>query len=283
MAAKVSYFAKKPTICPVCDAEFKREDLLSGGGRMNAGELTKELHRVYLPTTKYGDIYPLIYLVTVCPKCYYAAYPKDFNDLSFDQREKLKQLIPDRKTAFKNIAPDLNFDQNRTLLEGIASYTFAMMCYDYVDKDKAPTYRQGVSALRAAWLANDMHNKAPNDNWDYMSNVYYRKAAFCYAEVITLEQDGKESVQGLGALGPDMDQNFGFDGVIYLAAMLAFKYGQRGDTELRAKNLKQARSTVARIVGMGKSSKQKPSAFLELARDLHKDIKKELEEIGIDV
>ena len=65
---KISFFAKNKTICPVCGAEFFRENLLSGGGRMNAGNLTPEMHRLYEPTHKYGKVYPLIYSVTVCPE-----------------------------------------------------------------------------------------------------------------------------------------------------------------------------------------------------------------------
>ena len=57
---KISYRAKNETACPVCDNTFRREELLTGGGRMNAGDLTDELHRIYLPTQRYGEVYPLI-------------------------------------------------------------------------------------------------------------------------------------------------------------------------------------------------------------------------------
>ncbi len=45
--------------------------------------------------------------------------------------------------------------------------------------------------------------------------------------------------------------------------------------------MKQQWEWIARIVGMGKSSKSKPTAILELSRDLHKLIKDELDELGI--
>ena len=89
-------------------------------------------------------------------------------------------------------------------------------------------------------------------------------------------------MEGIPHLGPDLDNNFGFDGVLYLAGYLEYKYGQRGNTERRGALLAKARSTVSRIVGMGRSSKSKPSALLELARELHREIKEELDEIGYE-
>ncbi len=44
---KLTFFEKKQSACPVCNAKFFREDLLSGGGRLIAGNLTRELRRQY--------------------------------------------------------------------------------------------------------------------------------------------------------------------------------------------------------------------------------------------
>ncbi|MDC7224589.1 MAG: DUF2225 domain-containing protein [Spirochaetales bacterium] len=280
---KVSYIAKKTTTCPVCGAEFKREELLTGGGRMNAGDLTDELHRQYLPTGKYGDVYPLIYSVTVCPACYYAAYVPDFDGLGIDKAEQLKIQTGDRKNLVKNIDPQVNFHENRGLREGISSYLLAMICYEKHEIDRAPTFRQAMSALRGGWLSMDFHKKVPNDNWDYLAQVFFRKAAFFYSMVVENEQNGKEQVSSLGNLGPDIDNNYGFDGVLYLAGLLEFKYGQRTNVYERGEKLKKARSTVARIVGMGKSSKSKPGPLLDSSRDLHRRIKSELDGMGVDV
>jgi uncharacterized protein (DUF2225 family) len=48
--------------------------------------------------------------------------------------------------------------------------------------------------------------------------------------------------------------------------------------ELHKKSLQSARMAISRIVGMGKSSKSKPSILLDKARDLHKLIGQELKE-----
>ncbi len=128
--AKISFYSKNKTVCPVCNTEFYRENLLSGGGRMNAGDLTKELHRLYEPTQKYGKIYPLIYPVTVCPNCYTAAFERDFTEISDKTAVKLERIKEDRISSILKLFPDLNFKPQRGLKEGIASYILAMISYD---------------------------------------------------------------------------------------------------------------------------------------------------------
>jgi uncharacterized protein (DUF2225 family) len=83
--AKVSYMSKEDLNCPVCGMVFKREELLSGSGRLIAGSLTDELHRLYEPSARYGEVFPLIYQATVCPRCWFAAMDKDFVDFPKNQ------------------------------------------------------------------------------------------------------------------------------------------------------------------------------------------------------
>ncbi|OQY33376.1 MAG: hypothetical protein B6241_08105 [Spirochaetaceae bacterium 4572_59] len=277
---KLTFYQKQETLCPVCDNKFQKEELLSGGGRMNAGDLTKELHREYRPTEKFGKVFPLLYPVTVCPSCYYGAYASDFPHVSGERLGRLKEEIAARKSVVKKIFPELDYQLNRGLPEGIASYILGMMSYESADINSAPSLKQALCCLRASWLSMDLHKEEPRENYDYLAKVFYRKAGYFYNRVVEKEQKGSESVEGIPHLGPDLDNNYGFEGVLYLSGYLEYKYGQRSNPERRALQLKKARATVSRIVGMGKSSKSKPSALLELARDLHKGIKDELDEIG---
>ena len=276
---KVTYRAKNDSICPICANEFKREELLTGGGRMNAGELTEELHRVYLSTQKYGDVYPLIYPVSVCPQCWYAAYPRHFEKLSAEEHSNIEGSVGKRKNLLKPLFPDLDFDKDRGLEEGIASYVLAAFCYEYRKSDTNPVFLRGYSFLRAGWLAKDLHDHMPAENYDYMSKIFLRKASFFYGEVLECERNRIENIEDVPNHGPDIDNNFGFDGVLYLLGILLLNYGQHEDSPRRISALKEARSAVSRIVGMGLSSKSKPSALLDLGRDLHKKIKKELEDL----
>lgn len=276
---KVTYRAKNETVCPVCDTAFHREELLTGGGRMNAGDLTDELHRVYLPTQRYGEVYPLIYPVSVCPRCWYAGYPRHFENLDYEEREKIEGRIGERKNLIKPVLPDVDFDGDRGLEEGIASYMLAALCYEDRNSNNNPTFMRALSYLRAGWLAGDLHNNLPSENYDYMAKILLRKASFFYGEVLECERTGAENIEEVPHHGPDLDNNFGYDGVLYQLGVLLLKYGQSDDSARRVNALKEARSAVARIVGMGKSSKSKPSALLDLGRELHKTIKKELEAI----
>lgn len=277
--AKVSFFAKNKTVCPACETEFYRENLLSGGGRMNAGELTPEMHRLYEPTQKFGRVFPLIYPVTVCPHCYAAAFEKDFSEIDSAVAVKLERTRSDRKSSLDKLFPSMDFTLIRGLDEGIASYILAMISYDSFPADFAPTFKQAMATLRAAWLCRHREEEKPGENYEYLARIFYRKAAFFYRQVIENEQTGKEAVEAIGNFGPDIDNNYGFDGVLYLAGYLEYRYGQREDLNVRLERLRNSMTVVSRIVGMRKSSKSKPSTLVENAIELHGNIKKEIKAI----
>lgn len=274
---RITYRAKKSILCPICGSKFRREELLTGGGRMNAGELTDELHRIYLPTRKHGYVYPLIYPVSVCPDCCYAAYPRHFDTLEGEEYPQIESRIEEWKKIVQPLFQDLDFSKNRRLEEGVASYLLAALCYEYRSPITAPTFMRGLSFLRAGWLAVDLDREKKGGNYDAMSRIFLRKAAFFYNGALERGLSGKEDIEDINHHGPDLDNNFGFDGVLYLVGVLQLKYGQRANRGSRISALKRARTAVSRIVGMGLSTKAKPSSLLDLSRKLHKSIKFELE------
>ena len=245
---------------------------------MNAGELTRELRRTFIPSQKYGEVFPLIYPVTVCPGCYYAAYHPDFLEVPEEGREPIRGAEQTRIANVKLLFDAVDFSSPRGLAEGCASYYLATTCYDHFGKSVAPRFKQGLSCLRAAWLCNDLHRKRPNDNYDYLAKVFYRKARFLYAYAVDLEQTGKQTVSTTRNLGPDLDKNYGYDGVLYLTGYLEFMFGPNTDPEKRKQSLERAKRSVARIFGMGRASKDKPAAILDNARDVYDEITKELGE-----
>jgi hypothetical protein len=275
-AQKLTFFEKKQTACPVCDAKFFREDLLSGGGRLIAGDLSPELHRIYEPSKKYGEVSPLLYPVTVCPTCYFASFAQDFALVSEKNLRKAEQGSDERRRGASLLFPQLDFCSPRTLFEGAASYFFAISCYDYYDKKANPTYKSALCALRAAWLIGDLHMKFPGDNWNYVSLIFYRKARFYYRMALERESGGLEAFDQALAFGPDLDKNYGYYGVIYLAAYLDFRYGAVHDPEKRVFELENARRMMAKIFGFGKSSKNKPSVLLDKAKEVYEQMGEEL-------
>ena len=280
--AAISYYAKDQIECPVCGAKFKREEMYSGGGRVIAGNLTEELHRLYEPSAKYGEVYPLIYSMTVCPQCLYTGFTQDFRVIERPIADKLLEAMNERYSAIKGLFGHVNFNTTRTLHEGAASYYLALMCYDYFDPKYSPTIKQAICALRAAWLFSTLGEKEPEENYTYISQLFYQKALFLYRRALELETTGKEMIAGLKSFGPDVDKNYGYDGVIYLGALLEYRYGQRLDTATRLKRLEMHKIALAKMFGLGKSSKSKPGPILEYARALYDALKLELNETDDD-
>ena len=275
-----SFFSQKNHKCPLCANKFQREELLTGGGRMNAEKLTDELHRLFRKTDKFGNVYPLLYSIWTCPKCYYSAFREDFNKLKKETSKNLdtKNAIQMRKEVIEQVFEDIDFLDYRRLEEGIAAYITGIYCYEYFPGKQAPTLKQGICALRAAWLAAHLNHEQPEENYDYLARILYRKAAYFYSRAIELNDNLEESLTTTAIInyGPDMDHNFGLDGAIYLAAALQYKYGQRSDKELRLKRLHEAKVTISRLVGTGRSSQGKPIVILNHSRELYSRINKEI-------
>lgn len=273
---KFTFFAKNESYCPSCRAEFLREELLTGRGRLIAGDLTDELRRKYVPSAKFGEVYPLVYTIVVCPDCYYAAFAADFQELTDECKNTLLEKRKDREKLVQALFQDIDFRSPRTLREGAAAYVLATVSYDLMPKGFSPTIKQGICSLRAAWLLGELHGKFPGENWDYLARLFYRKASFFYTEAVISEGDGRESLAEVSHLGPDLDKNYGYDGVLYMAALLEYRYGPRGDENARRNALEEAKRTVSRVFGMGKATKNKPTALLDWAKQLFSKMGEEL-------
>ena len=268
--------SKKEYICPACGEPFHKEELLTGGGRMIAGVLTEELHRLYEPSLKYGDVYPLIYQVVVCPECWFASMEADFSLLPEDMVKVALEDQEKRKVDTLLIFPDTDFSRPRGLVEGISSYYLALRCYDFFDKTISPTIKQGLVSLRAAWLLDEMDRKYPKQHYDWLATLFRKKAEYFYNEALTREQNGVENLSGIKIFGPDTDKNYAYEGMLYLCAYLRYKYGHSQGQKERKTTLESARRTIAKLFGMGKMSKDKPGAFLDLARTVYDAINTEL-------
>ncbi len=268
--SKVTFFQKNDTVCPICETPFKKEELRQGGGRQIAGPLGDDLRRYYEASKKFGEIYPLIYSVLTCPRCYYSALASDFLTPDPKALEALRSEEEERKKFVSPLFEGLDFERPKTLLEGAASYLLCLMTYNHFSSSLSPTVKAAICALRAAWCFADLHKKYPSENWDYLEKVLYHKAKFYYTQTIDKEQSGEETVNASMFFGPDVDNNYGYDGVMYLTGWLEFHFGNRENEAARAESLATARRAIARLVGMGKSSKAKPSVLIDKAKDLHK-------------
>ncbi|MDR1839017.1 MAG: DUF2225 domain-containing protein, partial [Treponema sp.] len=137
---------------------------------------------------------------------------------------------------------------------------------------------QGITSLRCAWLLDELNKKYPEQHYDWLGTLFRKKAQYLYNEALSREQSGKETLSGLKVFGPDTDKNYSYEGMLYMCAYLRFKYGPANNAEERKSSLEDARRTIAKLFGMGKASKDKPGAFLELARKLYDTLNRELTE-----
>lgn len=273
----ISYWSKEKCACPVCKKTFEREVMLSGNGRMIAGKLSDDLHRTFEPSAKFGRIYPLIYEIGACPNCYTALIWSDFKELRdkatadalFDSREE-------RREKCETIFPHFNLKKERSLYDGCAMYYLALLTYSKMLPESLPTMKSAFLSLRMAWLTRELDSAVPGHNFKYISDAMYRKSLFFYQQAIVCETSRTEKSSTLSNFGPDMDKNYGWDGVIYLCGLLEYKYGQQEDIQLRLKKLSESKTAIARIFGLGKSSKNKPGPLLEKARNLYDQLTKEL-------
>ena len=279
--AKVSFISKETYTCPVCESVFHREELLSGSGRLIAGELTDELHRLYEPSAKYGNVYPLIYQATVCPECWFASMDRDFEHLPPGSREDISRDRDKRTADVKKIFGSTDFSRPRNLVSGTASLYLVVRCYDYYTKEFSPTIKQAIASLRTGWLFDELNVNMPGQHYDWLAGLFKRKSAYFYNEAIKREGKGKENLSAIKIFGPDTDKNYAYEGALYLSALLLFKYCYHDNPGMRSSVLEESKRTIAKIFGIGKSSKSKPGPLLEHARNLYENISKELNEADV--
>ncbi len=282
MPEEVTFFSKDEIICPVCQASFRREELRMGGGRLNAGNLTNELRRTYIPTQKFGKVNPLIYPITVCPSCLYAADDYDFMSIPQKAIDKVASYRDIRASyllkLFRKI-PDYN--SQRDLISGIGSYILAMSCYPFFDKKRfSPTIKIGIYSLRTAWLFDDLYQETKNQDYMELSNLFYRKASEYYETAINNQTKAIEPLDGAKNLGPDTDKNYGYDGVLYVNAILKYKtLIFIEDPYEKVKKLEEIKRILSKVFGIGKKTKNKPEVLLNFSKDLYEKVTEDFESL----
>lgn len=282
MAEKITFHAKKELICPVCQTPFKREEMMTGRGRLNAGNLDNELRRSYISTKKYGDVNPLIYPITVCPNCYYATEKEDFLNPSPKIIEKLSDLRPVRaKYLLKIFGRVPDFLEPRELNTGLASYILAVSTYSvFPIKKSSASVKRGIAALRAAWLFGDLFKISGEVMHNELAEVFYRKADEFYSLALENMTVGKESLDFARWLGPDSDYNYGYDGFLYITGYLKYKVSvYTEDPYEKVKLFEKVKRTLSKVFGMGRKAKDKPQVLLDLAREVYDKIGENISEL----
>lgn len=278
----ISFFSQEVIECPICGYNFRREELMTGGGRLNAGRLTEELRRLYIPTHKWGRVNPLLYPVTVCPNCLYATFKEDFRNKYLVQEDitKIERYRKVRGEYAIAIVGNVDFEKPRDLKHGLLSYVLAISSYSFLSKKLAPSFKKGMASIRAAWLAGDLFEEEKKASYARLQLFFYKRALEFYSAFIEKQARGEETIDGVKFFGPDTDKDFGFDGVLYIYAVLKYKLlFLEEDPRKKLDILSECKRHIAKFVGIGKKSINKPADVLELGRELYDRMSKDEEEL----
>lgn len=280
---KISFQSKENIRCPICNESFKREELFTGRGRLISKDINAELRRTYDPNPKFGKIYPLAYTLNVCPNCWYAANPADFNAIQQENFRLIHDLIDYRKKIIQEVFSPLvvDFFSDRGLINGAASYILALSSYSFLPASFSPTIKRGIFSLRAAWMFGDLAEENPKfkDRFYKIQEIFYIKARDYYDTAYELMSKNKERIEGVN-LGPDTDKNYGYDGFIYLMNYLNFKMAySEEDVMKKLEVYNNIKRNIGKIFGLGKSSKEKPGPLLNIVRGLYDEVNNYIKEM----
>lgn len=154
---------QKSIICPVCEVEFTVENVRQDAIRVKGRDTD---FMVY-----YEDINPNLYLVWVCPKCYYATLKDDFQTLTKKEQKVLQDTISKRYSISKMA----DFTKERDEILGMLSYELAGFCYA---ERKSSNEKLAGIYLREAWIAREI------GDWDVerecleKGSTFYKKAFY---------------------------------------------------------------------------------------------------------
>jgi len=129
--------------CPVCTRSFQ---VLQP--RDNAVEVASRDSDLY---EHHRAINAMHYAIPVCPACYYAAYPDDFNQVLSTEVTALKAVLDGVRAKMRA----LDFSGYRDASHARAAFELGILCYGA----RRPQYRK-IAGLyhRLAWLARAAAN-----------------------------------------------------------------------------------------------------------------------------
>jgi uncharacterized protein (DUF2225 family) len=269
---RVSFFSNKPVKCPSCKNTFRREVLRTGRGRLIAGSLMEDLRRQYKPSKEYGLINPLIYNIITCPNCLYSAMADDYLMIKEEIGDKIFKATGRRKKYCEMMFGELDFSLERDLILGAASFFLALSSYSHFPASFAPTTKKAICAIRCSWLVSDLDKEIPGKGYDQIY-LYLRYITWkLYEKAIKSAETGNETFDNVKKLGPDIDTDYGYDGALYLMAFLGLEQVDYLPPMEKYEKYKYYRTSLAKVFGFGKTSKEKPSPLLDTAKDLHRHI-----------
>ncbi len=280
---KISYLAKEETVCPVCEHQFRVEKMLTGRGRLNAGDLGVDLRRYYLYNQDFPIVNPLMFFIVVCPKCLCACFPDDFKLIKghtylISEIKKERERRDSFLHAFDFLS--ISFLDSRTLVSGAISFLLAAENYKFFPEEYSPTVKQALCFLRASWLFStclelysedkNLFNKMYEYAYD-KTLIFFEKAA---TEIFDHELQGEFEFY----FGPDLDKDFKYNGFVYISSYFIFLWSKNLELEKRMDLYLTLKNRLSKVFGLGVKSMSKAGSFLDLTKNLYDQINQALKE-----
>jgi hypothetical protein len=162
-------FWEKQIDCPLCKNSFIAKNVKSSAIKIKKRDT--DFRGIY------EGVNPNWYLVWVCPKCYYASFSEDFENVKKKYIEILKKDEKERRL----IAKGSDFNKERTHFLALISYELAAHCYQITNSSNE---KIGNLFLKAAWLAREVKI------WS-LEKEFLKKALTCYQEAYEKDPDLK--------------------------------------------------------------------------------------------
>ncbi|MBZ4684200.1 MAG: hypothetical protein JG768_1627 [Fusobacteriales bacterium] len=141
------YLWTKEVICPICGTKFNAYNYKHKSQKLI--KIETDFHEVY---EKFD---PIIYDIYVCPHCYFAAKPTEFNTLELKEIRALSKVTRESK---------YNFSEPRDNDMGIESYELLLKCYKLYKKITKAEYANIY--IKIAWLYRE--KKDENNERKYL-------------------------------------------------------------------------------------------------------------------
>ena len=227
----------------------------------------------------FGEVHPLVYDVTVCPSCFYAALRSDFSavpqkTLATLEAETAARVSPGPERlsrVWTSRAPGVSWrERPATTWRFSATSVFPRT---FLRPSRAP-----CAACAPRGCAAISTRRRPNENFDYLALVFYRKARVLYRGAIDREQSGKEPIGAAKWMGPGHGQELRVSKASFTCRGCWSSSTATGEIrDLPGEPSWTSRKrTIAKMFGLGKRSKAKPGPLLDKARDLYERLKAEL-------
>jgi hypothetical protein len=155
--------------CPVCKYKFEAEYPEEGSYKVISQDT--DFMKSYL------GVNPELYVIYVCPQCFYAAFREDFLNIPWVICEELIKRKPEREDIVKNA----DFNKRRNMYLALLSYEVAVACYK-LRKDSSEKIANIM--MKAAWLAREMNS------WQ-LEKEFLKKALIYYIRAFEHERDLK--------------------------------------------------------------------------------------------